>query len=313
VFERTGVNPSWDRVGYCGHALGDFVAVKSMDNHAYFSGVAACGLVWVCPTCSTLIRTRRESELEVGAREWVSRGGSLVMMTLTVRHNSLMTLDRVRAALAESWKKERDRKSYIALRRMTAGVVRSTEVTIGDNGWHPHLHLLLFVNPLVTSEQVLAVLPSLITDWRVLVGGALDDVLPPSVERAIDLTFFDDAAAAAQYLSKVAKEITQSNSKSGRDPFSLLDGAGPVGTAQFLEYAQSMRGVQSLSWSKGLRALLGLGASLTDDELAQEDLDVGVELMQLGAVEYSELVCRGEAASFLCAVEMQLSDESAAA
>jgi len=312
VFDRTGENPSWHRVNFCGHPLGEFVPIRVVDGRAYFAHVAACGLVWVCPTCSTMIRTRRAEELERGTSEWVSRGGSLVMMTLTVRHNASLPLDRVRASLQSAWRVEQSRKSYMSLRELTAGVVRSTEVTIGDNGWHPHLHLLLFVRPGVSSDEVMSLLPALITDWRSLVGAALDDVLPPSVERAIDLTFFDDAAAAAHYVSKIAKEITQSNSKSGRDPFSLLDVEGlarPRAVARFLEYLDSMRGVQSLSWSKGLRALLGLSVPLSDEELAQESLEMGVEVLALPASEYLQLLRGGLAASFLVAVEIQVDDE----
>jgi hypothetical protein len=204
------------------------------------------------------------------------------MLTLTLRHDASMSLFDVLGALLRSYRNSRHRKAFKAIRSLTVGVVRALEITWGENGWHPHLHLLLFMESPDEREKLESTLADFVTDWRFVVGRDLG--VMPSVERAVDLTWFgSDSAAAAGYVSKVAKEITQADSKSGRDPFALLDVEGIArdrAVATFMEYADTMRGVQSISWSKGLRNLLNLGSNKTDEQLV-EDLDVGDEVVEM--------------------------------
>jgi hypothetical protein len=204
------------------------------------------------------------------------------MLTLTLRHDSSMSLFEVLGALLRSYRNSRHRKAFKKIRGLTIGVVRSLEITWGENGWHPHLHLLLFIDSDDSRENLELSLGDFITDWRLVVGRDLG--VMPSVERAVDLTWFgSDSVSAAGYVSKVAKEITQADSKSGRDPFALLDVEGVArdrAVAMFMEYGDTMRGVQSISWTKGLRDLLGLGVQISDEEIV-EDLDVGDEVVEM--------------------------------
>lgn len=277
----TGFYPSWGRVRGCGSPIGD-VAIKEHEGRVYASGVAQCASVWCCPVCSAKIRTRRQVELETACASHVASGGGLAMLTLTLRHDASMSLFDVLGALLRSYRNSRHRKAFKAIRSLTVGVVRALEITWGENGWHPHLHLLLFMESPDEREKLESTLADFVTDWRFVVGRDLG--VMPSVQRAVDLTWFgSDSAAAAGYVSKVAKEITQADSKSGRDPFALLDVEGIArdrAVATFMEYADTMRGVQSISWSKGLRNLLNLGSNKTDEQLV-EDLDVGDEVVEM--------------------------------
>ncbi len=281
----TGFRPSWARVRTCGLPLRDEVEIKARDGRCYCSGVAQCASVWVCPVCSAKIRTRRQIELEQAATRHVEMGGQLAMVTMTLRHNRSLGLFVVLGALLLSFRKIRHRKSWRAVRSLSVGIVRSLEVTLGVNGWHPHLHLLLFLKSGVDRGDVDSLLGDVVTDWRSLLGGALD-VLPPSVERAIDLTWFGgDSDAAAHYVSKIAQELTQSDVKSGKtsSPFALLDVSGEgrdEAVALFVEYADVMRGVQSTSWTKGLRELLGMGRAKLDEDLVIDE-DQGDEVVEV--------------------------------
>jgi hypothetical protein len=195
------------------------------------------------------------------------------MLTFTLRHNRSMSLFEVLGALLRSYRRFRNRKAWKLVRRLLVGVVRSLEVTIGTNGWHPHLHLLLFVKSEVERVEVENLLESVITDWRAIVGEDLGVL--PSVERAVDLTWFgNDAVSAASYVGKIAKEISLADSKSGRDPFALLD-VQDVGrdeaVALWIEYSDTMRGVQSVSWTKGLRDLYDLGDYKFDEDFIEDE------------------------------------------
>jgi hypothetical protein len=234
------------------------------------------------------------------------------MVTFTLRHDASMDLVDVLHSLLGSYRKLRNRKSFRRLRHLLVGQVRALEVTYGENGWHPHLHLLLFVRDGVSQAEVEAEVQGLITDWRLLVESSLGAV--PSVARAVDLLWFgSDALTAAGYVSKIAKEMTLADSKSGLDPFALLDVVG-VGrdraVARFIEYANAMRGRQSIAWSKGLRDLFDLGVAKSDEELALDDDDMGDEVVDCCTrSQWNRFVRDGTVQDHLVWVERRLQTE----
>lgn len=293
---------AWRRVADCGMCLGCMMEVRcTCSGEAYPAAIATCGNVWACPVCSAKIRTRRASEVESGAQVWSALGGDLAMLTLTVRHHRWMSLPQVLEAVTGGWRRLQDLKSYRELRKLLGGSIKAVEVTVGPNGWHVHIHVLFFVTPGVERSQVDQLAADLFDPWRRMAGEVLG--VEPSKEHGIDLTWVD--ASAAAYVSKIGSEIANAGTKGGRDPFVLLDAAGD-GEAEavglFCEYADAMRGRQSLSWSKGLRSLLGLDRELSDEELAEQE--EGGELVEvLPAGVWNGLVLRGDAADYLAEVE----------
>ena len=133
------------------------------------------------------------------------------------------------------------------------GTVRAWEVTHGDNGWHPHFHILLFVRPGLDLEQLRFEFYALWANCCRLAK------LPiPSQEHGVRL---DDGAQAANYVSKglwgLDREMTKGHlkkAKHGRSPFDLLrsylyDQDRQAG-ALFCDYARSFKGKRQLVWSK---------------------------------------------------------------
>ena len=309
LVEKVQGECSFGRVATCGMSRSTLVEIKERDGVCYPSNVISCGSIWACPVCSAKIRARREVELEAGAAEWVARGGRLAMLTFTLRHDRLMDLLDVLNALLGSYRKLRHRKSFERLRSLVVGQVRALEVTYGENGWHPHLHVLLFVRSGVEEEQVRELLGAIVTDWRDLVGQSLGAF--PSVQRAVDLLWFgSDSSTAAGYVSKIAKEMTLSDSKSGLDPFALLD-VVDVGrdraVARFIEFANTMRGRHAMDWSPGLRELLGLGDFKSDEEIASEDDDGGDGIVCVFfARQWNRYVKDGTSQNYLSDIERQV-------
>jgi hypothetical protein len=198
------------------------------------------------------------------------------------------------------------------VRRSIVGSVRSLEVTYGENGWHPHHHVLLFIKPGVVGLD--DDLQAIVTDWRDLVGSSLGSV--PSVERGVDLTYFGQgASAAAAYVAKIAKEITLADSKSGRDPLALLDDRSKESAAKWFEFVDSMKGRQSIAWSKGLRSQLELPVEVADELLADEyvSLDGESEPVEIVVVvdrrKWNSLIMTGAACDYLQRFEDRLAIE----
>lgn len=256
-------------IDHCGKAVGTHVGIyRNAEGRVRESGVFSCGRLWLCPVCSALRKFKRASEVEVAAGAWAAQGGLLLMLTLTARHDATMPLRDSLESVLGSWRALQGRTSFRALRPLLKGTIKALEITDGENGWHPHLHVLLFI-PAGHKDAAYALAAGLSDDWRALVGSRLGAT--PSVERALHVKWLD--ASAAAYVSKIGKEIALSDTKSGRDPFALLDvtgvGAQAAG-ARFIEYGVATKGKHSLVWSTGLREFFELGA--LDDKSAAEEL-----------------------------------------
>ena len=233
---------------------------RARDQHTYFGGLMTCGNVWVCPVCAAKVSERRRQDLRAGLASHIASGGSVALLTLTVPHSiQHKAFDLVHTLLSLYRRAWSGRSALSGILEGYAGQVRALEVTHGVNGWHPHLHVLLFFNDTPDLHQA----QTLIFDqWSRLVAGAgLGQV---SLEHGVSL---QDGTHASEYATKwgVVEEITKANVKqarrAGRTPFALLadyqTGDLQAG-ALFAEFTKAFKGRAQLHWSKGLRDRLGL-------------------------------------------------------
>lgn len=190
--------------------------------HARYMGLLTCGHIWTCPVCSQNLRAKRAARI-AGAVGHL--GGRWQMLTITVRHRKGLDLKPLRDGLAVAWRKTRQggRIQRVWTERVSASV-RAQEVTFGDNGWHPHIHVLIR-----TTEWEQDELDALQARWERNVVAALGEHARPDdlhgmvwsapldaskadeVERALYLT------KAGFELSGVAKDTRERRSKSPWD------------------------------------------------------------------------------------------------
>lgn len=266
-----GDAPSWVNVRKCGVPLGEVSVAYDANGKCHFRGVIHCCLAWVCAVCSARIRAARVAEIERGSVVWADRGGTFAMFTLTVSHDASMPLVDVMGALTRSWRNLQMSRSYRQVRGEVEGTIKGLEMTFGANGWHPHLHVLLFVRPGSDVVSIGDSFMALTGSWIRSVSGALGR--SPLPEYALDFRVLGSDSAG--YVAKIAKEIASSDTKSGRDPLAFLDVDGSnvnFAVAKFCEYADATYGRQAVSWSKGLRKLLGLVDPVGDDLLEEVTL-----------------------------------------
>jgi Replication protein len=256
-------------VTHCGHAVSGGVSLRvPLDGGpARECGVFSCGRIWLCPVCSASIRSKRAAELDVASDAWKHYGGRLMMMTLTVRHSRSVSLDSLLDGLLGAWKDLRGRASYRRVRELEMGSVKALEITDGENGWHPHLHVLYFVPFEVTDEAAVASIGCLSDEWIELVTRRLG--VSPTAAHGFDVRMLDGPAA---YISKVGPELAMADTKSSsRTPFDRLAAAADgdhVALARWLEYARAIHGKASLMWSPGLRDRFGLEVEQDDAAIA---------------------------------------------
>ncbi len=306
--QTDGVKNPLSRVAFCGRALADYVTLKSDGESVWPSGVARCGSVWLCPVCSASIKVRRAQELEMAATRHIADGGSLSMVTFTVRHKLGMALKDVAEAEQSAFRALHNLKSFRALRSLVDHYVTSLEVTVGLNGWHPHIHQMLFVRAGVTTDELDFALGAVIDDWVRLVGSSLG--LEPSLDRGVVMTHYgaDVDAGVASYLSKIAGELTDGDMKSGRDAFALLDGVadGDVqDIARWIEFSEAMSGRRFMNYSKGFHDRFGT-RDVSDAELVEMDDEVGSVVARVHRSQWHKMLNDGSLGEFLERVEVDL-------
>ena len=173
---------------------------------AHYGNVQLCASIWACPVCAKRITENRREELKKGLETWKNvHRGSVMLLTLTFSHSQSESLKSLL---------ERQRKAYKIFLETTKvkeifkhfGVkykIRSLEATYGQNGWHPHFHVLLLgyfsLDDLIYRDLLSEL-------WiKSCVRAGLN---APSMTHGLDLR---DGTYADQYVSKwgIESELTK--------------------------------------------------------------------------------------------------------
>lgn len=220
---------------------------------------------------------------------WMITGGEVAMVTLTMRHHRGEPLEGLWRTMSKAWGRVTSGKQWTAERGHygLAGYARAVEVTWGRNGWHPHLHVLLFLAADTTASDVAALHSGMFARWQRALSRSGRVALAAAQDAHLVTGPADEALA--EYLTKstdragmVGLELAWSQGKATRQslgtatPWRLLDYVQVDGDAESLdmwhEYEKASKGKRQLTWSQGLRDLLRLGQEKTDDEIAGEEL-----------------------------------------
>lgn len=281
-----------------------------------FKGLLSCGSVWVCPVCSNRIAQVRAEQIGTAIERWEGMGGKVAMLTLTMRHDRGQSLDELWSALSYAWSKVTSGRAWVRAQgehgsRVNGKVripwLRSVEVTHGVNGWHVHVHAMLFLRGDADLDGLAA---SVFARWEsALVRRGL--AAPVARQGGLHAKWFDNAAeAVADYLTKsvysgtpvqAGMELTRGGHKKGRKggrtPFQILADcvigqndpeSSPAKFARdmaiWYEWERASKGRRQLTWSRGLKEFLGIDDDLTDEEIAAEDrtTDSSVAVCSIG-------------------------------
>jgi len=241
---------------------------------AFFSGIRTCGAVWPCPVCAAKISERRRVELVDALTQAKAIGLHVKLLTLTIPHGLGDDLNVILAGLLKAWRKTVDGRIGANLRDLLGlrGYIRAFEVTYGQNGFHPHFHVLLFLDREWSNSSVKNAFCPVWQNACRLAG------LP--IPSDLHGCHVDDGSYAAKYASKwgLESEMTKGHSKKGKNggmsPFDFLravfaqDEESPRFAGLYLVFEKAFKGKRQLYWSNGLRKLLELAPEATDEELA---------------------------------------------
>lgn len=119
---------------------------RDSNGHVRLGKVARCGSKQLCVTCAG--RLRAVEALLIAWRVFCHfmKGGGVSMLTIAPRHHQGEALAPNTACLIESFNATWRSATMKAIRAKYGiiGTARLFEITHGENGWHPHLHVLIF-------------------------------------------------------------------------------------------------------------------------------------------------------------------------
>lgn len=283
---------SLERVRHCGRdPLSSAVAVVRAEGQAapvaHFAGLETCGSVWSCPCCQGKILARRAEDASAAAAAWTDAGNTVYMLTVTMAHDDGMPLRALLPTVAGGWRFVQNGRAWRSLRAAfgVAHLIRSVEVTHGPNGWHPHLHVLLFLRGHQDANAMAALLVHVRARWGDYLVRA--GYRRPHAVHGVTIAECHSAAEAGAYVAKTddhraaGNELARGDLKQGkaghRTPLEVLAGFRDTGDLADLglwrEYERATKGHQRLTWSRGARAeLLPDVADATDQEIAAEEV-----------------------------------------
>ena len=262
------------------------------------------------------IAERRRVELQQAIEAAKAKGWGIHFVTLTVPHGISDDLHEILGKLSDALGKMSRNAPFRRAKAQTGlhiyGYIRAQEVTYGDNGWHPHFHLLVFTQGDMGSSIVRYCYDKA---WRsACVASGLPE--PHQVHGCT----VQDGREAAKYVSKwgLEDEMTKAHTKKakrhGLTPWGLLravlDGNAPEiapepAAALFRFYAHAFKGRRQLHWSVGLRAkLLPDQVELSDQQIVERPEDERAVLLAELSTEQWRSIRRAKAeASVLDAAE----------
>lgn len=254
---------------------------------ARYSNLQYCGSVWVCPDCSYKISQERKKELAEAMKACRNKGLHVAMLTLTVPHylgDDLKTLLKKMSKAKHSLWTNRNSREYLADQFFMVGHITATEVKYSDNnGFHPHFHILCFLDKQYAAEDLQIIESELYEFWaeKCVKSG----LAKPNRRNGIDLKMgSNNEDMLADYISKwgMAEEMTQAHLKVGKKNMQSLTMWEVLELAQmeasvkdkysyiFKTYAEAFKGRRQLFWSKGLKKLLKIEVK-DDEEIANQE------------------------------------------
>lgn len=230
------------------------------------------------------------------------------MLTLTIRHGYSDSLKETREALANAWRHTMMGAAYQRFRQRLGiwGTIRALEVTHGqDNGWHPHLHIILMLDSEISDSEIIDVtnddgevrkrwvprgktrLDWLIDRWRKKVSEHMPSAEPDD-QHGVELSPLIDS----DYPAKLGLEMSDPGIKRGRHhsrtPLEIAHhfvehGCRKRDAALWQDYCASMKGAKFLTWSRGTKRALGI-ADRSDSEIAEQE-EEPTETILIGKVD----------------------------
>jgi hypothetical protein len=127
------------------------INVKRRGDRYFYGGLHTCKSSWSCPIC-TPKKAKRRAEAIKNLSKVIP--GESVFITYTIQHNNADKLSELIETLYSSIRYARSGKRYMEFKKLAIGYIRCTEIMYGKNGWHPHVHEVVWLRDGSTIEEL---------------------------------------------------------------------------------------------------------------------------------------------------------------
>lgn len=324
------------RYGDYGEAGGGRVDVYRNEarDGASLAGLNRCGNLHTCPVCASKVGELRRKQLSAAMVKHVGNGGAAYLLTFTFPHEADESLASLQAKFDKARKRWKDLPLWRNLRKekRAVGYVTSLEFTVSqENGWHPHIHMLVFCDKQAFGEGAPVntfgdldsfMIEDLRREWcNILFKVGLGDnsKLTDMLKHALNVR---GGEKAAEYIAKFGRdekwgassELAKSHAKIGTagekwgvlhfTPFQLLvwaEKGDGWAVHRFREYAAVTEGKRALVWSPGLKKALGVEDVNEEEWAANDDTPQPDQIMVgvLTAEQFAVIMSRKHLPQFL--------------
>ena len=270
---------------------------------AFYGNLQTCKSVWSCPVCASKISERRRAELQQGVLNWP---GSIFLLTLTLQHSANEGLEPILTSLLSGYTDDFTRGgAWTRLERKYGilGRIRTLECTYGNNGFHPHLHGLLFSER--KDIDVVELRNVLFDRWET----SLKKLGRYTNIEAFNLKYghkniwsyvtkwgmYSDERLNQRNWTishEMTKSVVKRAKKGGYTPFALLESSLNGNKAHgklFQEYFTYFKSSQQLRYTPGLKELLGL-TEKTDAQICDEKIEQAYLFMVLNMEQWRQVL-----------------------
>lgn len=267
-----------------------------------------CASIWTCPICAISISETRRKELSHAITSHENNGNTIMMATYTLSHfrsdkliNTLTDLKKARRVFKSGRKWSTIKSTYGII-----GSIAASEVTWGKNGWHPHIHEILFLTGHFDEKLAHSLERDLQERWieaigdfgRIGVKGVAFKLTASSRYTSEYVAKFGHEPAMGydwDFSHEATKQVSKrAKNKDHASPIELLTAWGngsKIAGDLWLEYTSAFYRKQQLVWSKGLKDLFGI-ADISDEQ-ASEDGNVGYYVLaEINADIWAQLMAR---------------------
>jgi len=271
------------------------------DGRGFYKGLFNCGRVWSCPVCAAKIQERRRIEISTAISWAHDTGRKCVMVTFTFPHLSTDDLQDLLSKQASAFRALRSGKEWDRYKRSIGfvGMIRSLEITVGLNGYHPHTHELWIVEKSCDADELRRVVVGRWKNACSAHGLLPGEKVGAFLRRSVDVM---DNATNSDYFVKwgADRELAKGGAKSsdgGIQPFELLCEfteklplTKEKRAQMWLDYTKAMHGKRQVHWSRGLKDIVGVD-DRTDEAVCEESVESSLLVYEI-CLEHWRLVYR---------------------
>lgn len=275
------------------------------NSHASLAGVQCCGNVWGCPVCGTRIAVERGKEIRAALRWAAENGLQPIMLTFTASHDAGMTLEGFKSQFKAAYRAMTQSRAWRQVKKklQIQHGIKAVEPTLGNHGWHYHYHVLMFIKVDVLKKLGNRELDTWRKDARAAWLHELGKVGLSGIGKfALDFSFH--GGVGENYLSKLGiglddvtdagHELSGNANKHGKGAtiWTILrrsQAANEDGkdrwSQKYIEYVRAMQGDNWITWSHGLKDLVGL-EDISDQEAASTDENPWTDWLSITDEQY---------------------------